>query len=385
MKLLQLSAFIILSSFLTAAYGQQPVPFSDKRWTIQSQGSILEAYKGKNCMYLQNGMAYLKDANFLDGIIEFDICLSYQTSFSGLVFRFIDPSNYEELYLRAQQSGYPDAYQYTPVFNNDPAWQLYHDQFDGVNDGFISWKQRDKIMGYNGVLSFAFDKWMHVKLLVKGSQAELYLDDMETPAAFIRELKMADRAGSVGVKSNIGAARYANFSYLSTGDVVLKTKDDGYKPSTPPNTIMKWSVSNAFKEDKMKDMNQLYVSWMNKMKWTTMDAEITGLINLSRLAAPVDSANTVLVKLTVISDKDQIKKLDIGYSDRVKAFCNGNALYSGSNTFRSRDFRYLGTIGYFDALYLPLKKGDNTICFAISETFGGWGLMGKWENLDGIR
>jgi hypothetical protein len=154
MKLLRLSTIVILTSILTTTYGQQAVPFNDKRWVIQAQGQMQEAYKGKNSLYLQGGMAYLKDANFLNGIIEFDVYLAYQVSFSGMIFRLADPANYEELYLRAQQSGYPDAYQYTPVFNNDPAWQLYHDQYDGVNDGFISWKPRGKTMGYNGVLNF---------------------------------------------------------------------------------------------------------------------------------------------------------------------------------------------------------------------------------------
>jgi len=112
-------------------------------------------------------------------------------------------------------------------------------------------------MGYNGVLNFSFDQWMHVKFLVKGLQAELYLDNMDEPVAFIRELKMAGRAGAVGITSGLGAAHFANFSYLSTSDVVLKTKDDGYKPSTPANTVMKWLVSTPFKEDKLKDMDQL--------------------------------------------------------------------------------------------------------------------------------
>jgi hypothetical protein len=385
MKLLTLSVIVTLSSILTTTYGQQPVPFNDKRWVIQAQGQMLEAYKGKNSLYLQGGMAYLKDANFLNGIIEFDIYLAYQVSFSGMVFRLADPANYEELYLRAQQSGYPDAYQYTPVFNNDPAWQLYHDQYDGVNDGFISWKPRGKTMGYNGVLTFSFDRWLHVKLLVKGTQAELYLDDKEEPVAFIRELLMGTRAGGIGIKSQIGAAHFANFSYTVTDDVVLKTKDDGYRISTPAGTIGSWQVSNAFKETELSKMNEIDTKWLGQLKWKTLPVEATGLANLSRLSPVTDSVNTVLAKFTVISDKDQVKKLDIGYSDRIKVYGNGNALYSGNASFRTRDFRYLGTFGYFDAVYLSLRKGENTIILAISETFGGWGVMAKWENMENLK
>ncbi len=383
MKLIQIFAICLLSSILTTSHGQTIVPFSDKRWTIQAQGQVMEGFKGKNSLYLQNGMAYLKDAGFKNGIIEFDIYLSFQTSFSGMVFRLTDAINYEEIYLRAQQSGYPDAFQYTPTFNGDPAWQLYHDQFDGVNDGFISWRPKEKLMGYNAVQTYAFDRWMHVKLLVKGTQAELYLDNMDDPIAFIRQLKIAPTAGAIGIKSNVGPAHFADFTYTATDNLTLKTKDDGYKPSTPPNTIMRWMVSEPFKEDKLKDMKQLDQAFINKLKWNELEAELTGVTNLARLS-PVTDSNTVFVKLNVSSAIAQIKKLDFGYSDRVKVYCNGNILYSGTNNFRSRDFRYLGTIGYFDAVYLPLKKGENTIILAISETFGGWGVMAKWENIEGF-
>jgi hypothetical protein len=378
MKLLQFTTILVLSSILTSAYGQSPIPFTDKRWTIQAQGQMMEPYKGKNSIYLQNGMALLPDANFLDGIIEFDIYLSYQTSFSGFVFRLVDANNYEELYLRAQQSGYPDAFQYTPTFNNDAGWQLYHDQHDGVNDGFISWKQRGKNMGYNTTTTFSYDRWMHVKMLVKGTQAEFYLDDMEHPVAFIRELKMSAKAGGVGIKSGIGAAHFADFSYRSA-IVEFKTKDDGYHPVALPNTVMQWLVSTPFKENQLKGAAPLDNKWLNTFSWKQLDAESSGLTNLSRISGIVDSANTVFAKLTVQSDKDELRALDFGYSDRVKIYCNRNPIYSGNTSFRTRDFRHLGTIGWYDVVYVPLKKGANTILFAVSETFGGWGIMAHWE------
>jgi len=147
---------------------------------------------------------------------------------------------------------------------------------------------------------------------------------------------------------------------------------------------MQWQVSNSFKEDVLKDKNMLDASLVNKLSWKKLSIENGGFANLARLS-PVTDSNTVIAKITIASDKDQVKKLDIGYSDRVKAFCNGQAIYSGNNSFRTRDYRYLGTIGYFDTIYLPLKKGENIIMLAVSETFGGWGVMGKWENMEGIQ
>lgn len=381
MKLQTLSAIVFLSSILTTSYAQNIIPFSDKRWKIEAQGQLVEYYKGYECLYLKLGRATLPDVQFLNGIIEFDICLTEQVSFSGFFFRQTSPGNYEEFYFRAQQSGNPDAYQYTPVFNGDPAWQLYHDQFDGVNDGYIHWKARGPLNGYNSVIEYPFERWAHVKVLVKNDKAELYFDSKFI--GVVNKLLQEQKAGAIGISSNVGAMRFANFSYTSTDDITIKSQEN-VPANIPANSIMQWQVSNSFKEDVLKDKNMLDLSFVNKFSWKKLSIENGGFANLARLS-PVTDSNTVFAKITIVSDKDQVKKLDIGYSDRIKAFCNGQAIYSGNNSFRTRDYRYLGTIGYFDTIYLPLKKGENTIMLAVSETFGGWGVMGKWENMDGIR
>lgn len=383
MKLQTLYAIVFLSSILTTAQSQKIISFSDKRWKIDGQAQMLEFYKGYECIYLRGARATLADAQFLNGIIEFDICLTEQTAFAGFFFRQTNRGNYEEFYFRAHQSGNPDSYQYTPVFNGDPAWQLYHDQFDAVNDGYIHWKPRAEINGFNGVIEYPFERWVHVKLLVKNEKAELYFDNKPEPVAVINKLLQEQKAGAIGVYCNVSAMRFANFSYTETDDVVLKKIEAAFN-FIPANSIMQWQISSPFKEDVLKDKNSLDVSFVNKLKWTKLSVENGGFANLARLS-PVTDSNTVLAKITVISDKDQVKKLDFGYSDRLKAFCNGPAIYSGNNNFRTRDYRYLGTIGYFDAVYLALKKGENTIILAVSETFGGWGVMAKWENMDGIQ
>ncbi|MES2772602.1 MAG: hypothetical protein V4722_00365 [Bacteroidota bacterium] len=385
MKLIQLLGSVFLSYISLAGHAQQAVPFNDKKWVIESQGSLQEFYKGYNCLYLQNGQAYLKDEKFGNGVIEFDICLTERVSFSGIIFRIIDSKNFEELYFRSQLSGMPDAYQYAPVCNGNSSWQLYHDQHDAVNDGYIHWKPAGNSWGYNGVLNYVFDEWMHVKLVVKGSQAELYLGKNPQPVAFIKELKRGPAAGSIGIKSAAGATRFANFSFTATDNPEMKSSGS-VNVQTPNGTVSNWQLSSSFfKEAEVSNTYQLDPKLENRQSWKNIQAEKTGIINISALGAIIDSANTVFAKLVVVSDKDQVKKLNIGYSDAIRAFCNGQLSYSGSNAFWSRDYKYLGTIGFFDALYLPLKKGENTIVLAISEGLGGWGIMAKWENMDGIR
>ena len=77
-----------------------------------------------------------------------------------------------------------------------------------------------------------------------------------------------------------------------------------------------------------------------------------------------------------------MKQLKLGYSDAAAVFVNGTLIYKGDNTYMSRDYRYLGTIGLFDSVALPLEKGDNEIWIAVTEAFGGWGIMGQLANLE---
>ena len=43
---------------------------------------------------------------------------------------------------------------------------------------------------------------------------------------------------------------------------------------------------------------------------------------------------------------------------------------------------YLGTIGLFDSVALSLNAGENEIWIAVSEAFGGWGIMATITDLN---
>jgi hypothetical protein len=76
--------------------------------------------------------------------------------------------------------------------------------------------------------------------------------------------------------------------------------------------------------------------------------------------------------------------MDFGFSDRAVVDLNGRALYRGDDTYRSRDYRFLGSIGYWDSLYLPLEAGENELVAAVSEHFGGWGVRARFPDAAGL-
>ena len=353
---------LLLIACLKSA-AQTVVPFNSARWKITGQEAVQEEYQGKQCLKLTNGRAVLQDAAFKNGIIEFDIAVTQARYFPGMGFRTQDENNTEEFYLRPHQSGNPDALQYYPEYNGDGAWQLYY------GDGF------------NNPHRILFDRWMHVKLLVKDTAAEIYLDNETTPALFIKKLYRPVAAGMIMLENVwLVAARYADFTYTATDNVTLANKPQPYPP-LQPGTVTTWQVSTAFDEATIVDKPLLSAVNTRSLGWQTLPTDGRGVADLSKLAGTKQGANTVFAKLVVESDKVQVKKLSFGFSDRVRVYCNGKLLYSGEDVFQSRDYRFLGTIGYWDAVYLDLKKGKNEVWIAVSEDYGGWGVMAKLEDL----
>lgn len=344
---------------------QTPVPFDTLNWEITGKMEH-ETFQGKACIRLTEGSIYLKDSTFTNGIIEFDVTLSKNRYFPGFGFRLRDKANFEQVYLRPHQLGNPDAIQYTPVFNRQAAWQLYYGD------------------GYSTAVTYPLEEWVHIKLAVRGTQAEVYVGEPNKPALVIYQLKRAVKPGRISLDNGAPAiTRFANFQYIKTDAPTLLGT---FKPEadTKPGTIMNWEVSNTFDEKQLDNSVTIPQDLAKQLTWHTLSAEKSGLVNFSQISKLGEDSNAVFAKVTLISDKPQIKKLQLGFSDRVNVYVNGKLVYGGQDVFMSRDYRFLGTIGYFDDVYLDLKKGKNELWLGVSETFGGWGIQGLIADQTGI-
>lgn len=340
----------------------QVVSFDSDRWEFKAKELLKENFKGKDCILLKGGKAILKDTEFTNGIIEFDVAVPDERGFIGVFWRMQDEENYEKFYIRPHQSGNPDANQYTPVFNGVDGWQLYHG------------KEYSKAMVYK------FDEWIHVKILLKDLRGEIYIDDMENPAIIIRDMKMGARPGRIGlIVDDYAPGRFAGFNYEALSSPPLKSRMQSKLPP-PMGTILNWEVSDPFPESMIKGKTELGKNDWKEFKgleWNEFTCEYNGLANLSR-TADIRSGNTVFARIRIDAEVSQIKAFNFGFSDRIYVFLNNKLIYKGNNSFRTRDYRFLGTIGLFDTLFLPLEKGENVLLIAVAEDFGGWGLIGKF-------
>lgn len=360
-------SIILLMFVFCENINSQTIPFNSENWEINAQEYKFENYLGKESLFL-NGSALVKNSNFTNGIIEFDIAVTGERGFMGALWRHVSRGNTEEFYIRPHQSGNPDANQYTPVFNGVTGWQLYYGE------------------GYAAPVKYKYNEWMHIKIVVSGQQAEIYIIDMENPALFIPELKREIQSGKVGLNAGGGfaPARYADFSYANLENPKLKSAPKA-PAAVKEGTVTNWMVSNTFDEEWLNEKYILTKKDLENFKWTNLKSENTGITNLARVQGIAEKQNVAFAKVIISSEQDFVKKLKFGYSDNIKVYVNGNLICGGTNFYQTRDYRYLGTIGLFDEVYLYLKKGDNEILFAVAENFGGWGIIAAFDDFKGIK
>jgi len=373
-------AFVVIaySASYLAAQGAaaQPaqtlaIPPDSPRWQLEGQAKTAE-YQGRKCLFLDGGAAILKDFEMRDGILDVDVATPASRGFFGFDVRIdADDKNYEEIYLRQHKSGLPDAMQYTPVLNTGRNWQLYNGP------------------GFTGAVDIPKDVWFHLRLEVTGAQAKFYVKDMDKPALVMDDLKSGVQKGQVALYVLTGATYFSNFEVRETPPVPWER----HLPPMPAGTLTKWSLSPSYDALARNLEHPLSPSESAAIHWQDVEAEPPGFIVINRFREsphprvtfqgdfskrlePQPGMKVVYARTTIDSDRDQVKKLFIGYSDDVSVFLNGKILYRGRSAQGFRDPGFLGIVNpENDAVYLPLKKGSNELMLAVSELGGGWGFI----------
>lgn len=354
--------YFLFTTISFSVLAQQTAELNGIEWRLE--GKVVEdIYKGKDCLKTDEGVAIAKDVNFKNGTVEFSMCIQSGRGFAGVRFHGDGGGNTEEFYLRKHQSGNPDAMQYTPVYNGNAGWQLYYGD------------------GYGAAKPHVFDEWFKIKLVISGTRGEVYITDMDEPILVIHELKMGERNGKIAF---YGPARFADIKVTNLDSPELKGEFSEITKAGD-EVIQKYKVSEIFDVESLVNENLLPANFLRKLQFKEYETEADGLLNISQTGALGEKKNAVLLKIDITSETDLVKIMNFGFSDVAKIFVNGKAVWLGVDIYRSRDYRFLGTIGYFDSVYLDLKNGKNEVVVMVAENFGGWGFKARFENLDGIK
>ena len=345
------------------------VPPDSTRWELEGEAKPAD-YLGRKCLLLDGGGATLKDFEMRDGVVDVDVATPAKRGFFGIQFRLAGDDG-EWVYLRQHKSGLPDAMQYSPVLKTGLNWQIYNGP------------------GFTGAVDIPRDSWFHLRLEVTGAQARLFVKDMEKPALVMNDLKSGVQKGQIALAALTGETYFSNFEIRKTPDAAFQR----HEPAMPPGTLTRWSISPAF-DALARDLEKpLDAGEVRSIAWRDVEAEPPGFVVLyryleaphpkvsfqgdfSKRLEPQPGMKVVYARTTIPSDRDQVKKLEIGYSDDVSVFLNGRILWRGRSAQGFRDPGFLGIVNpENDAVYLPLRKGDNEIVLALSELGGGWGFI----------
>jgi hypothetical protein len=369
--------FLLVSGAQAAAPRTLSIPADSPRWDLQGTAKAVE-YQGRKSLLLDGGEAVVTDLEMRDGVIDVDVATPARRGFFGIQFRIVDDgATGEWVYLRQHKSGYPDAMQYTPVLNTGLNWQIYNGP------------------GFTGAVDIPNDVWFHVRLEVAGAQAKLYVKDMDTPALVMSDLKSGSQKGLVALAALTGATYFSNFEIRTTADIPWQR----HLPPMPSGTLTHWSLSDSYDALARNLERPISRSESDAMRWQDVEAESPGFVvinryresphprvsfanDFSKRLEPQPGMKVVYARTRIASDRDQVKKLYIGYSDDVSVFLNGRILFRGRSAQNFRDPGFLGIVNpENDAVYLPLKKGSNELLLAVSELGGGWGFICRLADL----
>lgn len=154
-----------------------------------------------------DGVAWLTDLEFSNGIIELDIRGKdeYQQSFVGIAFHGVDNNTLDAIYFRPFNFLSTDpirkihAVQY--VSQPDYSWQFLREKFNGKYEKAV-------ISAPNG------NEWFHAKIVIKYPQVKVYVNGNQEPSLSIEKLNKRT-AGKIGLwVGNNSDGDFANFQII---------------------------------------------------------------------------------------------------------------------------------------------------------------------------
>lgn len=350
------------------------IPMTADRWTTLAGTVNFVEHLGKPSIELQpgdykkgipSGMASLKDFQFGNGTIEYDVAADNGMG-ASFMFRAESKENFEMFYLRPRPNCQeaPDCVQYAPQVRGALLWDVFPQ--------------------YQGPAPLRIGQWNHVKLVISGKRMNIYLNGAMEPTLKVSRLEGDTDRGGVMLA---GPGLFADLTV--NPDVVGGLPPDAEPDETASDDcfIRHWQVSGFSKLE--TDQSPVYAELPEaSAKWVPLDAERGGFINASRiygLPLPRGQRAVVWLKTTIHSASAQQKHASFGWVREAFVYVNGQLVYADKNLYQPPAARKApdGRLSLENgSLMLPLKAGDNEIAVAVVNNFYGWGIK---MHLDDVK
>jgi hypothetical protein len=140
-------------------------------------------------------LAIIGGVRFHNGTIEAEVAGSpakgadeSARGFIGICFRVQSESRYEIIYLRPTNSHADDQLRrnHTTQYSSEPDWPW--DRLRTESPGV-----------YESWVDIEAGQWIHMRIVVQGTNAALYIGQVENPCLIVHDLKLGDVEGSIGL------------------------------------------------------------------------------------------------------------------------------------------------------------------------------------------
>ena len=296
---------------------------------IHAAQAEVVTWQGREALRLEDGLALFPGHRATDARIEVRIGVD-GPAYPGIAFRVADVLNFELAYPVPHVSGEWDALQYDPVFHGSNTWQVYHGP------------------GYQRAAQVPTGHWFRLRVDFRGSRAAVSVDGQ--PPLVVERLARPVTTGSFG----LWTYRPACFCDLRVSPCDGLDAPPGEVVAAAAGTVRAWFVDG----------------------YGAVAAEPSGAINLNRYL-PISLGEVRLSRRFEMAGGGPVR-FEFGFSDALTLELDGQAIFSGENTFSG--FADRAARGYVElgmgSVQQVLAPGPHRLAAAlrVSEPFG-WGLV----------
>jgi len=323
------------------------------------------------------GAVVAKNTEFSDGIIDFDIQPT-DSNFASFFFHRQDALETECFYLRTDWgAGHPDrmeGVQYNPILKGVFCWNL--------------------LPYYQGNASFRQDTWNHIRILIFGRQALIYVNSDTRPTLTIPRLEGNTTHGSLAFDGQMTVAHLVVRPVPATG-IGWLCGPEGFDPTdNDPRYLRHWQVTQPDTIPPGIDFGKDLMPG-KQTAWSPIQAERRGLVDLTRVfggnlprryeGGP--PRRIVWLKTTLRADREWNYQMRLGFTNDVWVFINGKVLYSDKNHYDEPSMKTpRGRVSLDNCSFdLPLKAGANELLIGVANDFFGWGIIARLDDTEGVK
>jgi len=362
-RIVAIACILWLVSSVTGQNIGFSVEGSNGEWYVDSAERASDVqfsdFAGRRGMWLRNNTQVIRrGVEFADGTVEFDVAPMEKGNFVAVIFRRASGTNHENIYFRVHRSGLYNALQYAPRINASSTWQLYPE--------------------FNSTIDLPRNRWTRVRVEVIGPKLAVFINGGKIPVLAVSRLRGPAKTGTVGFWARVNekptewAAALSNVSVRPAPIVASSSSEAPILQAA--ETLTDWEAVGPFPA-----ATEMKYGAENLKGWKRIEVEENGLVILNRQFAAVRGARTALLRTNINSADARAARLELGYSDEVKIFLNGEPVYQGNNGFESRHPEYIGFVKPgFESVYLRLRPGTNELVIALTDDQRfGWGLTAR--------